>query len=373
MGRNNLLITIAILCVLLTSCGDRPTPLATMVSEASAQGPVESPSAKDTLTLAMVGDIMLGTTYPESPKGAYLPANDAADVLRDALPLLRDADLALGNLEGSLLDRGGKVKPCGNPATCYAFRMPRRYVRHLVDAGFDYVGIANNHINDFGPEGIASTMAVLDSAGIKYSGMAGKCNTAVIIRDGRKIGLVAFGFSRGTLNINNIPEAQRIVRDLKKDNDIVIVSFHGGAEGKKYTHVPRKVEVAFGQQRGDVEKFAHAVVDAGADVVYGHSPHVVRGAELYKDRLILYSLGNFATPYRFSITGISGYAPVVTATINADGSFASGKIHSFIQQKGVGPRVDPTNAVAKEIRSLSLADFPASPLTIASDGTMTKK
>lgn len=360
--------------MLLVSCGSKPSGSAPLAAEASAQAPTEQPQeTQEPLTLAMVGDIMLGTTYPETPKGAYLPPNDGADVLKDAAPILREVDLALGNLEGSLLDCGGKAKPCSNPATCFAFRIPKRYVRHLVDAGFDYVGIANNHINDFGPEGIASTMATLDSAGIKYSGMAGKCNTAQIIRDGRKIGLVAFGFSRGTLNINNIPEAQRIVRELKRDNDIVVVCFHGGAEGKKHTRVPHKTEVAFGQQRGNVEKFAHAVVDAGADVVYGHSPHVVRGAELYKDRLILYSLGNFATPYRFSITGISGYAPVVTATINADGTFASGKIHSFIQQKGIGPRTDTTCAVAKQMRALSASDFPSSPLVIAPDGTLSKK
>lgn len=362
-----------LLIVLLSSCGATPSVPAALSAEASTQPSVEQPVEHEPLTLAMVGDIMLGTTYPDTPKGAYLPANDAADVLKDALPLLSEADLALGNLEGVLLDRPGKVKPCSNPAQCYAFRVPKRYVRHLADAGFDFMGIANNHVNDFGPEGIASTMATLDSAGIKYSGIAGKCEKVQIIRDGRKIGLVAFGFSRGTLNLNNIPEAQRIVRELKKENDIVIVSFHGGAEGTSHSHVPHKVEFAFGEQRGNVEKFAHAVVDAGADVVYGHSPHVVRAAELYKDRLILYSLGNFATPYRFNINGISGYAPVVTATINPDGTFASGKIHSFIQQKGVGPRVDPTCAAARQIRSLSQADFPTTSLMIASDGVMTKK
>lgn len=323
------------------------------------------------LTLAFVGDIMMGTTYPGS--GKYLTPDDGATLFADTEEILRSADIAAGNLEGSLFDGVGSVKKCSNPSVCFAFKMPSRYAKHLVDAGFDFVGIANNHINDFGPEAVKSTQNTLKENGIAYAGLRGSCPTAIVEKDGRKIGFAAFGHSKGTLSIMDYEEVERTVKGLRDKCDFVVVSFHGGGEGKGYQHVPHKMETAFGENRGDVEKFAHTAVDAGADIVYGHGPHVNRAMELYKDHLIVYSLGNFCTPYRMGLDGVSGYAPVVTATINADGTLAEGKIHSFIQKKGVGPRKDATNSVAKNIRNLTAADFPNTPLSISDDGSFRKK
>ena len=323
-------------------------------------------AAEKPLTLAFVGDIMMGTTYPED--GHYLTRDDGATLFADTDSILRSADIAAGNLEGSLFDGKGTVKKCSDPSICFAFKMPTRYARHLVDAGFDFVGIANNHINDFGPEAVASTQKVLKENGIAFAGLRRDCPTAIVERDGRKIGFAAFGHSMGTLSIMDYEEVERTVKGLRDSCDFVVVSFHGGGEGQKFQHVPHAMEQAFGEQRGDVEKFAHKAVDAGADIVYGHGPHVNRAIELYDGHLIIYSLGNFCTPYRMGLSGVSGYAPVVTATLNPDGTFAEGKIHSFIQQKGVGPRKDPTNAVARNIRTLTKADFPSTPLTISDTG-----
>ena len=97
------------------------------------------------ITLAFTGDIMMGTTYPT--EGSFLPANDGADLFKDVRDVISNADIAAGNLEGTLLDSEGIVKKCGNPELCYAFRMPTRYASHLTDAGFDFMSIANNHIN----------------------------------------------------------------------------------------------------------------------------------------------------------------------------------------------------------------------------------
>lgn len=324
------------------------------------------------LTFAFVGDIMMGTNFPDDSRGAYLPANSGAKLFSDCDSLLRSADIAAGNLEGTLLDSGGKPKKCSNPKFCYAFRTPTTYVRNLTDAGIDFVGIANNHINDFGPVGLASTQKTLSDAGIAYAGLQAGPRTATLERDGRKIGFAAFGHSWGTMSINDLETVRRTVSELKKTHDIVVVSFHGGAEGEKYSHVPHASETAFGENRGNVEKFAHTAVDAGADIVYGHGPHVARAAELYKDRLILYSLGNFCTPYRVSLSGISGQAPLVTVTLNPDGTFRTGQIHSFLQQRGIGPRLDPTHSVARQIRTLSLQDFPASPLHISPAGHLSR-
>lgn len=350
-----------------------PTPAQSQSATAEAKAePTPEPRQKNTngrpLTFAFTGDIMMGTTYPES--GHYLPANDGADIFRDVTEIISGADVACGNLEGTMVEgHTGSAKKCGN---CYSFRMPPRYVKHLVNAGYDFVGIANNHINDFGPAGVKSTQETLKENGILYAGLRASCPVAYKEVDGRKIGFAAFGHNNGTLSINDMEEVKRTVKKLDDECDIVVVSFHGGGEGTGFSHVPHKTETCFGENRGNVEAFAHAAVDAGADIVYGHGPHVTRALELYKDHLIVYSLGNFCTPYRISVDGIKGYAPVVTATLNPDGTFKDGKIHSFIQQKGVGPRTDRSNSVAQHMRSLTKADFPNTALKIADDGTLSK-
>ena len=338
-------------------------------SAVSADAPA-APKSDKPLTFALVGDIMMGTTYPAGEQN--LTKDDGASLFKDAAPILRKADIAAGNLEGSLFDGVGRPKRCGNPSSCFTFKMPTRYSKHLVDAGFDFVTLANNHINDFGPEAVESTQKVLKEAGIAFAGVADKCPTTIIERDGRKIGFAAFGFNPGMPSINNYEQVKSLVSGLRKNCDFVVVTFHGGGEGAKFQHVPHAREHAFGQDRGNVEEFAHTAVNAGADLVFGHSPHVTRAMELYNDRLILYSLGNFCTPYKFNISGVSGYAPVVEVTLNPDGTFAEGQINSFIQQKGIGPRTDSSNSVAHNMRRLSQEDFPKTMPKISDSGKITK-
>lgn len=323
-----------------------------------------------TVTMAFVGDVMMGTTFPDSVSGTHLPPESGRRLFDDTGPVLRRADIACGNLEGTLLDGVGRRRPMRNPKTYYVFRTPVAYTENLVAAGFDFMGMANNHVNDFGEPGRRSTMSALRDAGIAFAGLKNRCETAVIERKGLKIGLTQFGHGGNNLDVNDLSELRRVVKELRDTADLVVVSFHGGAEGPACQHVPHSAETFVGERRGNVEQFAHAAIDAGADVVYGHGPHVPRAAELYKDRIILYSLGNFCTPYRVSIAGVSGYAPLVEVTIAADGHFLGGRIHSFRQQRGKGPRADSTNAAARLMRRLSAEDFPASPLLIAPDGTL---
>ena len=320
-----------------------------------------------TLNIAMTGDIMMGTTYPS----IMLPANNGRDLFRDAKDILAGADLTVGNLEGAICDGGRSTK--GTGPNSYAFRTPTSYGHLLKEAGFDFLSMANNHANDFGLEGIESTESVLDEQGILYSGIAGRVESAVIERKGLKIGLCAFGHNSYTLKHTDLNTVGRIVDDLVSRCDLVIVSFHGGAEGRTKNHLPNGPETFLGENRGSLRQLAHFCIDHGADVVYGHGPHVVRAMEVYKDRFIAYSLGNFCTPYNVSLTGISGYAPVVEININADGSFIDGKIHSFLQTRGIGPREDITGSVAREIRNLSNTDIPQSQATIDAQGYITLK
>ena len=320
-----------------------------------------------TLNIAMTGDIMMGTTFPS----VMLPANEGRDLFRDAKDILVNADLTLGNLEGTLCDGGRSTK--GSGPNSYSFRTPTSYGHLLKEAGFDYLSMANNHANDFGPEGIVSTETVLESQGILFSGIAGRIESAVIERKGLKIGLCAFGHNSYTLKHTDLTTVGRIVDDLVSKCDLVIVSFHGGAEGRTKNHLPQGPESFLGENRGSLRQLAHFCIDHGADVVYGHGPHVVRAMEVYKDRFIAYSLGNFCTPYNVSLTGISGYAPVVEINIKADGSFIDGQIHSFLQTRGVGPRQDAAGSVAREIRQLSEADIPQSQATIDALGSIRLK
>jgi hypothetical protein len=157
---------------------------------------------------------------------------------------------------------------------------------------------------------------------------------------------------------------------LNDSCDIVIVSMHAGAEGSKYNHITRKDEIFVGENRGNPYSFAHRAIDAGADIVWGHGPHVVRAVDLYKDRFIAYSLGNFATYGTINVNGISGYAPIIEVEMDRSGKFIRGKIHSAIQHKGEGPRWDSSYRAAKEIRDLTLQDFPESSLSISEAGDM---
>lgn len=339
--------------------------------DTAAVAPVSTaPALPATVTVAFTGDIMMGTTFPDSIHGTHLPPDDGKHLFDDVRDILSGADFAGGNLEGSFLDGPGKRRPMTNPRTYFIFRMPPHYVNNLLEAGYDFVGLANNHINDFGEPGRRSTVKTLTDAGLAHAGLKGRCETAVVERNGVKFGITQVGHGGNNVDVNDLDEVRRVVRQLRDTADIVILSFHGGAEGSAYTHVPHAAETYVGERRGDVEAVAHAAIDAGADIVFGHGPHVVRAAELYKGHIIFYSLGNFCTPYRMGINGLTGQAPVALVEVDMDGKFVGGKIHSFIQQRGRGPRHDSSNAAARQIRTLSLADFPESPLLIDDDGTM---
>ena len=338
----------------------KQAPAASMTSDRRAKG--------GTLNLAFVGDIMPGTTFPDS----RLPEKDGATLFKDVDSILTAADVAAGNMEGALADEGETTKKGGKFS--YSFRVPTRYGKLIADAGFDFMSMANNHAFDFGLDGVKSTEATLHSNGIAYSGIGGRKESAIVERNGIRYGFCAFGHNSYTLKHADQENVKRIIGNLREKADIVIVSFHGGAEGTAHKHLPQGKEMFLGENRGDLRNFAHFCIDNGADVVYGHGPHVVRAVELYKNHFIAYSLGNFCTPSGVNISGISGYAPVLQLTVNAaDGTFVGGKINSFIQQRGKGPRRDPLNLVAKEIRSLTNADFSNPKLTIANDGTISKR
>ncbi|HEU4383232.1 MAG TPA: CapA family protein [Anaeromyxobacteraceae bacterium] len=313
-----------------------------------------------------MGDVMLGSAFPDE---SGLPLDDAASLLAEVTPLLSSADVAFGNLEGPLAD-GGTSEKCARsrPGRCYAFRSPTRYARHLADAGFDVLGLANNHAGDFGAEGRESTRRALDAAGLAHAGEPG--DVARLRVKERRLAVVAFATSDATLDLRDLEGAKRVVAGLAAENDLVVVAFHGGAEGAAYQHVPPGREEFLGEDRGDLRAFAHAVVEAGAALVVGSGPHVVRGMEVYRGRLVAYSLGNFATYGSFNLSGPNGLSLVLEARLGPDGAFLGGRVHPVRQEKPGGPRLDPQGQVIPLLRSLSEADFGESAVRVEADGTL---
>ena len=318
----------------------------------------------DTIKIKAVGDIMLGTNFP-SP--SYLPPSEGRGMLTQISDMLTGADILFGNLEGVILNEGGDPKNCRNPKTCYIFRSPEYMLSRMDEAGFNLFSVANNHAGDFGLPGRINTSRSLDSLGLWWAGNEQRPYT--IFRDkGMIYGFAAFAPNKGTPSINNIDSARRTVQHLDSLVDVIIISFHGGAEGSKYTSVPREHEYFYGEDRGDVYKFSHELIDAGADVILGHGPHVPRAIEIYKNRLIAYSLGNFATYGRFNLRGVNGLAPILSFEIGPDGKFLSGRIISA-KQVGAGiPVPDPEQQSLNKIKELTKKDFPEVELSFDESG-----
>lgn len=324
------------------------------------------PPAGAKLRIRAVGDVMLGTDTPEG----HLPPDGPASVIAGVRPLLQDADLTFANLEGPLCD-SGKTTKCRTPTNCYAFRSPTAFGKVLAEAGLDVASTANNHAGDFGEQCRRETEGTLDKLGIKWSGPPG--TVATLERNGLKIGLVAFHTSASCNHLNNTAQATALVRSVAAAHDIVIVSFHGGAEGPKAVHVPQGNDMFLGEDRGDLRTFTHAVVDAGADLVLGHGPHVARAVEFYQGHLIAYSMGNFATYGRFNLKGPQALGMVLEVELEADGRFSKARILPT-KQEGEGLAVpDPSGAVVKLVRQLSDEDFPATGARVADDGTLTPR
>jgi hypothetical protein len=321
-------------------------------------------SLRDTICIAAVGDIMLGSSYPDSSK---LPSDSAKGSFRSAQKYFEGADVVFGNLEGTLLDSGMPATNKKNLQTAYLFRMPTQYGRVLKDAGFTLLSVANNHITDFDNIGCVTTIKTLADNGIHYAGLE-TCPTTIFERNGVKYGFCAFSPNARTVHLLDSIRQKQIISKLKEQCDVVIVSFHGGAEGAQYEHVPFKMESFLNAKRGDVYHFAHNAVDAGADIVLGNGPHVSRAIETYKGRLIAYSLGNFCTYKSVSVAGICGMAPLLKVYLNKKGEFLNGNIISFRQTHEKGLSRDTANGVVERIKTLTESDFPESGLNIDTDG-----
>jgi len=320
-----------------------------------------------TLTIVAVGDIMMGTIYPVD----ILPPDDGKEMFNAIQREFQGGDMVFGNLEGSLCDESKPVK-CKVPLSknCFEFVMPTRYAGHLKGAGFSVLNIANNHILDAGFEGAESTITTLRNEGILVTGGE---TIAKFTKNGKKIAVPGFSYKASPYasSILDIPGAQEIVSRLKKDHDVVIVSFHGGAEGKHALHIPKGDETFLEENRGNVTRFARAVIDAGADMVIGHGPHVLRAMEVYKGKLIAYSLGNFLTYALFNLKGPNCLSVILKVRLDAStGNFLDGRLVPVRLANGGIPEPDPAGESIRLIKDLTATDIKPRSIVIEDNGVI---
>jgi hypothetical protein len=350
--------------------GDGPVQISTTSADAAADEAAKPARAKrrtappppGRVTIVAVGDIVMGSTPNLPPDGGASFFGDVESELA--------GDIVLGNLEGTLTTQSGSK--CGAGSTnCFAFRTPPSYVRWLKQAGFTVLNLANNHANDFGAAGLRETVRTLDRAKLLHTGAPGEIAYQKV--GDLTVATVGFASYPWAQSLTDIPAAARLVRRADENADLVLVTFHGGAEGASRQRVARSTEFFLGENRGNLIPFAHAVVDAGADLVVGHGPHVLRGMEWYRGRLIAYSLGNFAGYKVFALDGPLSVSGILRLTLRGDGRFEGG-ILVPTQLTGPGlPALDPAERAHGAVRELSRADFGAHGVAVAPTGALGRR
>ncbi|MEA2322561.1 MAG: hypothetical protein QOD81_2411 [Solirubrobacteraceae bacterium] len=331
--------------------------LAVLPSAAAAAGSLPG----QTFTVAWGGDVTPGSDYGRPPSQGRAMLAGVADVLAGV-------DVAAVNLEGTL-GLGGAPKCAAHASpVCFAFQAPAANAAALGEAGIDIVNLANNHANDYGPTGQFLTSRSLRRNGIAFTGRPGQIAYVPLPR--ARVAFLGFAPYPWASALRDLDAVRRLVRRASRDANVVVVFMHAGAEGADKVHTPDHDEEAFGERRGNARAFAHAAVRAGADLVLGSGPHVLRGMEVYRERLIAYSLGNLAGFHNFSLGGRSALSAVLRVRVGPLGAFAAGTLRSL---RLVGPGLpvpDPAAAAGRLISTLSAQDFGRRGIRVAADGRL---
>lgn len=349
--------------------------------------PEPPPPPRGSVSFTFVGDINLGTlTLPDG-----VPPEEGRGLFEAARPELQ-ADIVVGNFEGVLGDSGitykcgpeGRRVPeadtaarkpprrDGRPRLCYAFLTPTALAPRLPEAGFTHLNLANNHANDFGPEGRATTQRLLDSLGVRTYGPLGSIAIDTVRRGDSvtAVGLVGFATYPHSYDLLDIPRSVAVVDSVRDLVDLLVVTFHGGAEGVRALHVPEAAESLGREPRGDLRTWSRAVIDAGADAVVGHGPHVLRGIEFYRGKPIAYSLGNFLTYRGFNLAGPLGLTGVLRLEAEPGGGWVRLRLAPMAQQPGRGPAPDASGEILDLVRRLSREDFGEHAARVTEDGAI---
>ncbi|MEH2066842.1 MAG: CapA family protein [Nostoc sp.] len=314
-----------------------------------------------TITIKAVGDIIPGTNFPNYK----LPRFREQLLPKLVKTHLQGADILFGNFESSLTNYPYTTKDISR-GQVFAFRSPPVYAQLFAKAGFNVFNMANNHAMDFGLVGFKDTKKNLEAVGIATLGHKNQ----ILYLKPNNISVAMIGFSPYEMynSIQNLAVAKKLVVKAKKNAKIVIVSMHAGAEGTEALHIKNQTEFFYGENRGNSINFARKMIDAGADLILGHGPHVPRAMEIYKKKIIAYSLGNFLGYRTLSTNAQTGDSLILEVKLNSVGNLVSSKIIPIRMDRQGIPQVDRNFQTVKLMRYLNNQAFPKNPLKINNKG-----
>jgi hypothetical protein len=317
----------------------------------------------DTITIKAVGDVIPGTNFPNY----RLPRFRNQLLPKSVRSYLQGADILFGNFESSLTTYPYTDKDISQ-GQVFAFRSPPAYAQLFADVGFNVFNMANNHAMDFGATGFQDTKKNFEAVGIATLGHKNQ----ILYLEANNIPIAMIGFSVYDMynSVHNLKAAQALVAEAKNNANIVVVSMHVGAEGTGALHVKDETEFFYGENRGNAIKFARTMIDTGADLVLGHGPHVPRAIEIYKGKMVAYSLGNFLGYRTLSTSAQTGYSMILEVKLNPSGDLISSKVIPIhLDKKGI-PNVDQNFRTVGLLRYLNNNDFPDNSVEINKKGEL---
>jgi hypothetical protein len=325
----------------------------------SVSRPTRAKVVYGTAIFSFVGDTILGDT-PQLPAHPYDYLSPIVGQVR------RGIDVGFANLEGTLTT--STAAKCSGGSSCYTFRNPPSFAHVFARAGYDVLNLANNHSHDFGTTGLSDTKSAIYGAGMQYTGLPGQITYRT--SNGIRIAFVGFAPYSNTNNLLDLSTAAQLIRRANANASIVVVYMHAGAEGASADHVTGREEYFVGEDRGNPKKFAHMAIDNGASIVVASGPHVMRGMQFYRHRLIAYSLGDFANFHNFNTTGVLGHSGVLRVTLTKTGGFRTARLVSVSLDSGGHATV--AGGSVGFVRSLSDSDFGSSAARFSSSGVITQ-
>lgn len=338
------------------------------------------PDTAATVRLCAGGDVTLGTNLDTAwvrTASARLGRRVAAfpdpdSLLEPVRRLSEDADVVLLNVEGAI-GTGPARRKCGpNSTACFAFRQQPEAagaLRRVGDSAAVVVGnLANNHAKDAGEAGFWATARHLEAADVRVTG-TDTLATVVVTERGDTLAFLGFSQWAGP-DPRDLRAVRRHVARAAQRWPRVVVTVHMGAEGARAQNTRNANETFYNVNRGNPVAFAHTAVRAGADLVIGHGPHVMRAVERRGDALIFYSLGNLATYGPFSMNEPLNRGAVACASLDAEGRAVAAELRSTVQRRPGIVHVDPTGRAAALADALGRADFPETGVRVRADGTL---
>jgi poly-gamma-glutamate capsule biosynthesis protein CapA/YwtB (metallophosphatase superfamily) len=312
-----------------------------------------------TAVFSFVGDTILGDT-PKLPSDPYGYLSPVVGQIR------KGVDVGFANLEGTFTN--STAAKCSGGSDCFTFRNPPSYAHVFARAGYDVLNLANNHSHDFGTSGLTDTKDAIRSAGMRHTGLPGEIT--YLTSNGIRVAFVGFAPYSNTNNLLDLTTAARLIRQANANAAIVVVYMHAGAEGAAADHVTGQEEHFVGEDRGNPKRFAHMAIDNGASIVVASGPHVMRGMQFYRHRLIAYSLGDFANFHNFNTSGVLSHSAVLRVTISKAGGFRTARLVSVSLDSG--GRASVGGGSVSFVRTLSNEDFGATAAKLSSSGVVSQ-